>query len=274
MIEPVTIRYATHPTRKGNRELFADLYPSGAGQPADLLIWMHSGGFRTGSRQHRSHPRIAAEFALHGYASAFIDYRLARPAAVLRGSTEAKLAELMADAETAGEEMHPTFYGPRALAVVEDCCAFLNHAAGALHDYGLSGRMVLGGSSAGAISALNTLYLSRFLGLSRPAVSTVFACSGGFAYPGHLTASGARVLALHAPADARVPVSSIRRLAAASPDPFRLIEHEEHKHGDLCLTSHESLAAAVARFVAFDRADDPMTALLPALRKEADRASL
>ena len=257
MVEPVTIRYAVHPTLRGERELLADLYLPATGRPADLLTWMHSGGFRTGSRQHRNHARIAAEFARHGYATAFIDYRLARPPAVLRPQTESALPALEADAIAAGEEMHPTFYGRRALAVVEDCCAFLTHAAGAAESYGLSGRMLLGGSSAGAISALNTAYLPPVLGLSRPAIATVFAFSGGFAYPGHLAPSGARILAQHAPGDVRVPVSSIRRLAAISPDPLILIEDEAQGHGEPQRNPGETLAAAVDRLVDFDRAAAP-----------------
>lgn len=257
-IEPVTFPYATHPTRRGERELCADLYRPAGDDPADLLTWLHSGGFRTGSRQHRKHALIAAELARHGIATAFIDYRLARPPAVLRSETAARLYALVAEAEAAGEEMHPTFYGVRALAVVEDCCAFLAHAAAHAAEYGLSGRMLLGGSSAGAISALNTLYLPGHLGLERPGIATVFAFSGGFAYPGRLAPTGARILAVHAPGDARVPVSSIRRLAAHTPDPMLLVEAEDQRHGELTLRPGETLAAAVARLVAFDRAPDPL----------------
>lgn len=259
-IEPVTIPYATHPTRRGEAALCADLYlPPDRDRPADLVTWLHSGGFRTGSRRHRNHARIAAEFARHGIAAAFIDYRLARPPAVLRRRTAAALASLVAEAEAAGEEMHPTFYGPRALAVVEDCCAFLAHAATLADRFGLSGRMLLAGSSAGAISALNTLYLPATLGLDRPPVATVLAFSGGFAYPSRVKATGARILALHSPGDTRVPVSSIRRLAAHTPDPMLLVEAEAQRHGEPTLHPAEPLAEAVARLVAFDRAEAPLT---------------
>lgn len=257
-IEPVTFPYATHPTRRGERELCADLFRPAGGGPADLLTWLHSGGFRTGSRQHRKHALIAAEFARHGIATAFIDYRLARPPAVLRRRTAARLPALVAEAEAAGEEMHPTFYGPRALAVVEDCCAFLAHAAERASELGLSGRMLLGGSSAGAISALNTVYLAAFLGIDRPAIASVFAFSGGFAYPGRLAPTGTRILAVHAPGDRRVPIGSIRRLADRTPDPMLLVEAPAQRHGEPTLRPREPLAAAVARMVAFDRAPDPL----------------
>jgi hypothetical protein len=256
MRQPVTLTYATHPTRKGMRALEADVFlPDGPG-PFDLMVWMHSGGFRTGSRQHRNHPLIAAEFARHGIASAFIDYRLARPPAVLRPETEAILPALLADAARAGEEMADSFVGPRALAVVEDVCAFLSFAEAQRASWGLSGRTILAGSSAGAISALNALWLPKAIGLDRPPVATVFSFSGGFAYPTFCHATGARILALHGPGDARVPISSIRRLAAATgpmDDPVTLIEDPLNDHGDPRLTPSEPLASAVDRAVAFHR---------------------
>ena len=260
MIEPITLSYATHPTRRGPRELFADLYlPEARERPADLITWMHAGGFRTGNRSHPSHAKAAKLFAEHGYAMAFIDYRLARPPAILAPGTEARLEELIADATAGGIEMNETFFGPRPLGVVEDCCAFLRFIAGAAEDHGLSGRMLLGGSSAGAISALNTLYLPRHLGLDRPEIATVFSFSGGFAYPSFVHDTGARILALHSELDDRVPISSIRRLAEQAGDPVVLIESIENKHGELTLSAREPLAVAVKRCVAFDRADHPLS---------------
>ena len=260
-VRPLTVIYAAHPTRKGDRPLEADVYLPDGTPATDLLVWMHSGGFRSGTRSHRNHARIAVEFARHGYATAFIDYRLARPPAILRLGTEARLALLIDDARAAGEEMHETFFGARPLGVVEDCCAFLNFAETQKTTWNLSGRYLVGGSSAGAISALNTLYLPQALGLSRPPVATVLAYSGGFAYPSYLGQTGARILAQACPSDERVPVSSIRRYCAALTTPGSdrcvLIEHPHYAHGDLGITPTEPLRNAVARAVAFDRAADP-----------------
>ncbi|MGB5868917.1 MAG: hypothetical protein WBH04_01850 [Albidovulum sp.] len=257
-----TIPYATHPTRKGERVLEADLYlPSGDHAPADLLVWMHSGGFRTGSRSHRNHGQLAAEFARHGIASAFIDYRLARPPAILTARSEALLPALIAEARNIGEEMHETFFGARPLGVVEDCCAFLNLAALRAQEWNLTGRILLGGSSAGAISALNVLHLAPALGLDRPLIATVLAYSGGFAFPSRIAPTGARILAQANPNDARVPISSIRRYHAAQreagADACMLIEHDAYAHGELRLSQSEALSDAVARAVAFDRSSDP-----------------
>jgi dienelactone hydrolase len=253
-----TFTYADHPTRKGPASLQADLFrPMGDG-PFPLIAWMHSGGFRSGSREHPAHTRMAAAFARHGYAMVFLDYRLARPPAILKPATAALTDTLVAEASAAGETMNETFVGPRALAVVEDCCALLGHVTQRAEDLRLSGRLLLGGSSAGAISALNTLYLSPLFGLARPTVSTVFSFSGGFAYTPRLAATGARILALHNPDDPRVPVSSIRRLAAHTPDTCLLIESETQEHGALTTGPDDTMAAAVARCVAFDQAADPL----------------
>jgi acetyl esterase/lipase len=257
MTSPLVLTYAEHPTRKGPRALQANLFLPVTANPAPLVVWMHSGGFRSGSREHPVHARMAEAFAGHGYAIAFIDYRLARPPAILTPSVEDALPALIAEAEANGSEMHETFYGPRPLGVVEDCCAFLRLAADKARDWNLSGRFLLGGSSAGAISALNTLYLPARLGLTRPAVSTVLAFSGGYAYA-RPAASGARILALNNPADERVPIASIRRLAAACPDPCLLVESDAQDHGALTLDPSEPLAEAVARCVAFDQAADPL----------------
>lgn len=258
MTSPLVLTYAEQSTRKGPRALQADLFLPAAAEPAPLIVWMHSGGFRSGSREHPAHTRIAAEFARHGYAMAFIDYRLARPPAILTAPVEAALPGLIAEAEASETGMQETFYGPRPLGVVEDCCAFLRLAAARRSDWNLSGRFLLGGSSAGAISALNTLYLAPRLGLDRPPVSTILAFSGGYAYA-RPAPSGARILALHNASDERVPIASIRRLAADCPDTCLLIESDAQDHGGLTLDAAEPLSAAVARCVAFDQADDPLS---------------
>jgi hypothetical protein len=257
MVRTVSVTYATSPTMRGDRTLMADVTLPDEGA-SDLIVWMHSGGFRTGSRNHRSHQVIARHFAQHGIATAVIDYRLARPPAVLTPGTQAMLPALQADAKAAGIDLPESFWGARPLAVVEDACSFLGFAAAHQTAWNLSGRFILGGSSAGAISALNTLWLPRFLGLSRPPITTVLAYSGGFAYPSFRHVTGARIYALHNPADTRVPISSIRRLAATrtvGDDPVTLVEDARSTHGDFRITPEEPVADAIARAAAFHRAN-------------------
>jgi pimeloyl-ACP methyl ester carboxylesterase len=254
---PITFKFATHMTREGAQDLYADLYHAPGNAPSDLIVWMHSGGFRTGSRRSATHGKIAMAFNQDGYSIAYIDYRRGRPKAVPSPSSLAVLPDLEADARAAGIDWNPNFYGFRAIAVVEDCCAFLRHAEANCAALGLTGRFIVAGSSAGAISALNTLYLSDVIGQARPDIATVFCFSGGFAYPSYLRPTGARILALHGPQDGRVPISSIRRFQKETPDLCLLIEDAGYSHGALALNSDQRLEVAIGRCMAFDRTPLP-----------------
>ena len=59
--------------RRGDRELCADLYlpRNGPALPA-LIVWIHGGGWRTGTR--KSGPNLVLHFAQAGFAMASIDY--------------------------------------------------------------------------------------------------------------------------------------------------------------------------------------------------------
>lgn len=248
-----TFEYTKARTKKGPRHLMVDLYSPPGDGPFDLLVWLHSGGFRNGSRRHMSHGRLAAGFTRNGYACAVIDYRLARPHAKLSDNVRSQFESLVAEAVASGEEMPDIFYGARPLAVVEDCCIFLRRCETWKKDLKLSGQYLVGGSSAGAISALNTLYLPQRMNLKRPKIDTVLSFSGGFAYTPSLYRSEAKIYAIHNPEDGRVPISSIRRLYDTTPDPVTLIESDGNVHGHLTLSPEEALAEAVDRCVAFDR---------------------
>lgn len=59
----------------GGRPRLLDLYlPSGAERPLPLIVWLHAGGWRSGSRTHA--PDLSRHFAMHGFAMASVDYRL------------------------------------------------------------------------------------------------------------------------------------------------------------------------------------------------------
>ena len=52
-----------------------DLYlPIGAPRPLPVILWLHAGGWRVGSRKQT--PDLSRHFAMHGFAMASIDYRL------------------------------------------------------------------------------------------------------------------------------------------------------------------------------------------------------
>ncbi|MFN3973103.1 MAG: alpha/beta hydrolase [Gemmobacter sp.] len=246
--------YAAALTKKGARELGVDIcLPDTSTGPVPLVAWLHAGGFRTGSRLSPKHDLIARAFARHGYAVAFLDYRLARPAAILGRATRLSLPGLIADSEQHGEEMHETFRKERALAVVEDVCDFYDWIVPRQAEFGLDGVHILAGSSAGGISVLNTLMLHRVIRRRLPPIRSAFVLSGGFAYPSHWRDGDTRILALHNPADPKVAFSSIRRVQGMAQRNFTLLAEDGHGHGAVSLSRDEDLAAGVARLVAFDR---------------------
>ncbi|MDO5603758.1 MAG: hypothetical protein Q4G25_01220 [Paracoccus sp. (in: a-proteobacteria)] len=252
--DPVDISYASAACADGPVDLMATLWRAGAEErPSDLLVWLHSGGFRTGSRNHPSHDAFARIFNRFGISFAAIDYRRRRARPVLAKSTQDLLPDLIHEAREAGEEMPPRFFGAEAMAPLEDCVSFLQYASANPESSGLGkgGRIFLGGSSVGGITALNTLYLPRHLGLERPDIAAVVALSGGFAYTPRLSRTDARILALHGDLDNRVPISSIRRLHRTTPDPMQLLTHPDIGHGSPTLNADERPRDGVRRLAQF-----------------------
>lgn len=261
-VEPIhfvksTHIYAVPETKQGPRPKLLDLYqPRDVPGPWPLVVWLHSGGFRTGTRRNRKHGLIAEAFAKHGYATACLDYRLARPPAVLKRPARQLMGYLKDDSEKWGEEMQENFRRQRAVAVVEDVCAFYEWIAPNLEVFNLTGEHILAGSSAGGISVLNTLMLPGHFGRSIPPIRSAFVVSGGFAFPSYWQDGETRILAIHNPDDPQVPFSSIKRgeeqLAKRN---FTLIVAPEQAHGSTSLSQAESIAAGVERFIAFDRGE-------------------
>lgn len=246
--------YSRPDTKRGKIDLLADVYlPKHFSCPRPLVVWVHSGGFRSGTRQHRNHGLLAEAFAEEGYATACIDYRLARPPAVLTRPARRAMHDLIDDSINWGEEMQETFRRQRAIAVVEDICAFFKWIGKRLNLFNLTGEFILGGSSAGGISVLNAIMLHDVISQPLPAIRTGLVLSGGFAYPSFWRPSNTRFLAIHNPSDPKVPYSSIARLKDLAGDDLRLITAHEQEHGSPCLSPSEPVSVAVRRLIAFDR---------------------
>lgn len=249
-----THSYASPETKQGPRELHVDLYqPRNVPGPWPLVTWLHAGGFRTGTRRNRKHGLAADAFARQGYACAFIDYRLARPPAILKRVSRRLVPPLIEDSEKWGEEMQESFRRQRPIAVVEDVCAFYDWIEARKEMFQLDGTHLLAGSSAGGISVLNTLMLHDRIKCRLPKIRTAFVFSGGFAYPTYWRDTDTRILALHNPADPQVPFSSIKRIEGLAKRNFTLIVSDDHAHGAFAPTPEEDYLVSIARLVAFDR---------------------
>ena len=259
-VEPIhfiktTHAYASPATKQGSRELLVDMYfPRHVRGPWPLVTWLHSGGFRSGTRRNRKHGLIADGFARQGYACAFLDYRLARPPAILERPTRKMAPVFIEDFKKHGEEMQESFRRQRPLAVVEDICSFYSWLNTTGEDFHLNDQHILAGSSAGGISVLNALMLHEAIEKKLPRIRSAFVFSGGFAYPSYWKDGETRILALHNPSDAHVPYSSIERVAGLAKANFTLLVSDEHAHGSFMLQPDQDYLEAIDQLIAFDRA--------------------
>ena len=245
-----TVVYTKLPTRSGPCKMHARLFlPERTAPP--LLIWFHSGGFHRGSIEHPEHEAFAQEFAARGLATAFVEYRLQTPKGSLSTESQNLLPDLVADANAQDFGLKPFLYGSGAIGAVENAIVFLQwlHQIGPQH--GLTGPLLIGGSSAGAMTVLNMLSLAPHLGIKLPTIHAAFAMSGAFAYPSFFTPSPTPILAVHRPNDHKVPVESIRAYARQARETCMLIERPRHPHGGLKFYPKEQLTVAVDRMIGF-----------------------
>ena len=110
----------------------------------------------------------------YSYACAFLDYRLARPPAILTLPSRRLFPQLLEDAEKCGEEMQESFRRQRPIAVVEDVSSFYLWLSTRMAEFNLSGAHILAGSSAGGISVLNTLMLHSRIKHPLPKIRSAF----------------------------------------------------------------------------------------------------
>jgi carboxylesterase type B len=165
------------------------------------IVWVHGGSFCCGSKTSAEIVDEATTFSKLGYLNVSIDYRLESPGC--SGSFSnciAAIQEAAADAQTA--------------------VRFLRSNAAR---YGIDPtRIAIGGSSAGAVTALNVGYSSS----EEPAagVRAALSLSGGQAVVGTISPGDAPALAFHCTTDPLVPyqlaVNTINAAKAQGLDAF------------------------------------------------------
>lgn len=123
-------------------ELALDLYQPGGGEaPKGAFVWIHGGGFVSGSPRDPADVEIATRLARAGYVTASIEYRL---------GPEGGSSDELDDPDVVG----------RIVRAYEDAAAAVRFVRDHAADWGFDpDRVFVGGASAGGGTALNLAYL-------------------------------------------------------------------------------------------------------------------
>lgn len=229
-------------------ELRTALYlPVSAIAPPPLFVWFHGGAFKFGHYHQKLSRQLGRRMAQSGIAFASVQYRLRGEMGDLSGQVAGQYDRLW------GLKAHLIRRGlckAPSLVALEDAVRFLNWQAGHREEFGWSDKLVVGGTSAGGITAFNTVFTAPELGLERPRISGVFATSGGYNFPS-LVKTPLPVLAQHSPLDDRVSIKGVRMLKDKLGDRMELLESDPMIHGHLDLVPGEKPWQIYARLVGF-----------------------
>ena len=144
--------------RGQSQELKLDLYlPEGdTEKKRPAIVWAHGGGFKGGKRNQKRHHEIMVRFARLGYVAASIDYRL-RPIGT-PGSTESREILLKAKQGKEADDVRDARH---------DMQAAIRWMRMNANTYDVDPNLIIaGGSSAGAITALQAAFNSDDPGAS------------------------------------------------------------------------------------------------------------
>jgi len=161
-IEPDVI-YDSGLTQRGSKPLLMDIYqrdePCDALKPLVLII--HGGAFRRGSKTRNGWDHRARDAARRGYVASSIDYRLISDAPVISDEFEPVLSDLIAAKADLRSNTDPLeVYASAVTAAIEDTVAALRFLeSNSPEDRCIDmSRIGLWGGSAGAIVALHVAY--------------------------------------------------------------------------------------------------------------------
>jgi acetyl esterase/lipase len=211
------LAYGSAVTYTGDTQtLLLDLYePAGdTNSQRAVIIWIHGGGFVNGTRTDPDLVALSRRFAMKGYVTVSIDYRLVSeaqyylnlPAAMRAAMQDAKSAIRWLRANQARYRLDPQ-------------------------------RIAIGGSSAGAYTALLAAYLADEGTGPEPdiasAVGAVIDLWGALPDPAIMQPGAAPLIIIHGTADTIVPFVNAEKLAARArlesiPYGFYPLEGAEH----------------------------------------------
>ena len=224
-----TLVYGTGRTASGAMDLLADLYqPRGAcTSPRPTAVYAHGGGFRTGSRQTNKARTMAAAYTRAGFNFVSIDYRLHGDDPVINPVFEARIAAGQSGENYPGQAR-------AAAAAMEDMNtamrALANNAAVFCVD---PEALIVLGSSAGAVMALNYGYSMDEFGIAVPDVAAVIDLWGASLNPSHIDRGDVPLFIVHGEQDTTTPFAAAeaywaRGQATGTPVHFHAFQNTGH----------------------------------------------
>jgi len=224
--------YGRGATASGPMDLLADVYtPRGVClSPRPTAVYAHGGGFRNGSRQNSKARLMAAAYTAAGFNFVSISYRLAGDQPVIGPAFQ----PLVTAGIARGEEKYPG-QGQAAAAAMEDMITALwalHRNASALCVDGES--LVLIGSSAGAVMALNVGYSMDDWGIAAPPVAAVVDLWGAALLPENIAARDVPLFIVHGERDQTTPFDAAEDYwarALATGTPVHLHAFQNARHG-------------------------------------------
>jgi len=182
--------------------LLLDLYLPDDLQASACVIYAHGGGFRSGGRDHVEALHFAKSFTDAGYAMASVCYRLGTSLEAFSKSDRDLIERNGLRAEKVGLTLSRAFYGPAAMAAMEDLSKAVSFLWMEGQSIGIAVPKVgILGVSAGGVAALLLAYPPAHLRhrVSRP--DAVVAVSSAFVQPWELDADGPSCLLINGSQD-------------------------------------------------------------------------
>lgn len=204
------IQYGDGPTTGGSIPLLLDIYQPNqpCTTPRPTVMFVHGGGFTSGSRKGANVEAIANELAPLGITLISIQYRLQGNAPVI--SSEFSAFESAYQSQAVGQ---PAERVRAFVAAVEDSVRALRwmQANAAQHCINI-GQIGLWGSSAGAITIMHTAYSLDDYAIARPEPRVVVDYWGSLFRDSDLETGEAPLFVLHGTADPTVPYTEATEL--------------------------------------------------------------
>lgn len=226
------IPFGTGPTASGSLPLLLDVYrPQLACDTyRPTVIFVHGGGFVSGSRKSSYVDAIARELTRRGFNLISISYRLQGDNPVISGEFTAFERDFQA-VNTAEPRARVTAF----TAAVEDAVRALRWSVNNAGTYCIDpARFAMWGSSAGAFTSMHVAYSLDEYAILRPPVRVAVDYWGGLFRASDLEAGDAPLFVMHGTADSTVPYTRAQEITERAQSvgvPFTLYSIIGGQHG-------------------------------------------